>query len=79
MERRIEWAKRMMHESDEPLSQIALACGLADQAHFTRLFRKFVGMPPSQWRRCTQGNNLAHVPGNAPGHRITAVMTPAAA
>lgn len=51
MERRIDCARRMMCDSDEPLSQIALACGLADQAHFTRLFRKFVGMTPSQWRR----------------------------
>ncbi len=51
MERRIAFARQMMRDGDEPLSQIALACGLADQAHFTRLFRKFVGMTPSQWRR----------------------------
>jgi AraC-like DNA-binding protein len=40
-----------MLSSGAPLSQIALDCGLCDQAHFTRVFRRIVGMNPSIWRR----------------------------
>lgn len=49
--RRMEQARDLMLNSDEPLSQIALACGLYDQAHFTRLFRKLHGEVPGAWRR----------------------------
>jgi len=48
---RIERAKRMMVDTDEPLAQIALACGLSDQAHLSNLFRRLVGASPSGWRR----------------------------
>lgn len=48
---RIRRAQRMMLHSDETLSQIACACGLTDQAHLTRLFRKLVGDTPLAWRR----------------------------
>jgi AraC family transcriptional regulator len=34
-----------------PLAEIAVSCGLADQAHFTRLFRRFAGESPGAWRR----------------------------
>ncbi len=34
-----------------PLLQIAMECGLADQAHLNRLFDKFVGESPGAWRR----------------------------
>jgi AraC family transcriptional regulator len=49
--RRMDRAKQMMLETSEPLSQIALACGLCDQSHFTRVFRRVVGMSPNAWRR----------------------------
>jgi AraC-like DNA-binding protein len=49
--RRIERTKEMMLETDLPLVQIALDCGLADQAHFTRLFTRIVGISPAAWRR----------------------------
>jgi AraC family transcriptional regulator len=48
--RRIELAKSLMLETPMPLCEIALSCGMADQAHFTRLFRKFVGETPAKWR-----------------------------
>jgi AraC family transcriptional regulator len=48
---RLELAKRLMLTTEEPLSQIALACGLADQAHLSKLFRSVVGETPSAWRR----------------------------
>ena len=49
--RRIARAKEIMLMSREPLGQIALACGFADQAHFTTHFRRLVGKTPSDWRR----------------------------
>ena len=48
---RILWAQELMLTTNEPLSQIALACGLCDQAHFTRMFRRVAGTSPSRWRR----------------------------
>ena len=51
MRRRVERAQSLMLQTREPLSQIALACGLSDQAHLCNLFRRLVGQSPSQWRR----------------------------
>ena len=49
--RRLARAQELMLTTDEPLSQIALACGLCDQSHLTRLFRRHVGTSPNAWRR----------------------------
>jgi AraC-like DNA-binding protein len=49
--RRMERAQGLMLTTDEALGQIALACGLADQSHLTRLFQKWVGESPAAWRR----------------------------
>lgn len=47
---RIERAQHMMRETREPLVQIALAVGFQTQAHFTTVFRRFVGVSPHRWR-----------------------------
>ncbi|WP_380784726.1 helix-turn-helix transcriptional regulator [Sphingomonas sp. R86521] len=49
--RRIECAQTLMLTTTDTLSQIAYACGLTDQAHLTRLFRRFVDQTPLSWRR----------------------------
>ncbi|MDB6161184.1 MAG: AraC family transcriptional regulator [Gammaproteobacteria bacterium] len=49
--RRMERAQGLMLSTDKALSEIAAECGLADQPHFTRLFRRFVGESPAAWRR----------------------------
>jgi len=51
MRQRLERARHIMLNSDEGLAQIAYACGLCDQAHLTRAFRKHYGCPPAAWRR----------------------------
>lgn len=48
---RVQHAKKLMLSTDEPLAQIALACGLADQAHFSTYFRRVTGATPAHWRR----------------------------
>jgi AraC family transcriptional regulator len=49
--RRIERAQGFMLTTKTSLTQIAMDCGLADQSHFNRLFRRFVGESPGAWRR----------------------------
>jgi AraC family transcriptional regulator len=49
--RRMHHAQSLLLGSSDSLSQVALACGLFDQAHFTRTFRRIIGLTPSAWRR----------------------------
>ena len=48
---RVDLAKHLLQTSKAPISEIALMCGLSDQPHLNRLFRRLVGVPPSTWRR----------------------------
>jgi AraC family transcriptional regulator len=48
---RIQRAQSIMLSSRASLSQIAVDCGMCDQAHFTRVFRRIVGINPGAWRR----------------------------
>ncbi|MBB4349352.1 helix-turn-helix domain-containing protein [Aliirhizobium cellulosilyticum] len=62
--RRIDMAVDLMKSSTIPLSEVAIKCGYADQAHFTRSFSESKGMPPSAWRRERQRSlfNLHRAP-----------------
>lgn len=50
MRARIERACSCLQNTSEPISDIALSCGYADQASFTRQFRRSVGLTPSAYR-----------------------------
>ena len=66
--RRIEVAQSLMLTTREPLCAIALRCGLSDQSHLTRLFRRIVGKTPSAWRRtrCVEIEDRATEPSRSP-------------
>jgi AraC-like DNA-binding protein len=47
--RRLGIARSLLAEG-EPLADIALRCGFADQAHLTRQFKSAFGLSPGRWR-----------------------------
>jgi AraC family transcriptional regulator len=51
MKLRMAQAQEMMLSTRHTLSRVALECGMSDQAHFSNLFRRMVGMSPSLWRK----------------------------
>jgi AraC-like DNA-binding protein len=51
LQRRLEQASHLMLVSDDSLCDIALACGMTDQAHLCKIFRQMTGQTPAAWRR----------------------------
>ena len=47
---RLDAACALLREGDRPVSEIALACGYADQSAFTRQFKAVVGLSPVRYR-----------------------------
>lgn len=50
-ERRIETARQLLADPSAALAAVALACGFADQSHFTRVFARLTGVTPGAWQR----------------------------
>ncbi|WP_304524847.1 AraC family transcriptional regulator [Halomonas sp. I5-271120] len=51
VERRLAKAKTLMAETSASITEIALACGFGDTAHFSRTFRERHGLSPRGWRQ----------------------------
>jgi AraC family transcriptional regulator len=49
-ERRIERAKKLIQETDLPISEVALRSGFSSQSHFTTAFHKIAGVTPRAFR-----------------------------
>lgn len=47
---RVEFACREIASSDAPFLEIASAAGFADHGHFTRTFKRYTGLTPTQYR-----------------------------
>ncbi|WP_423822451.1 AraC family transcriptional regulator [Salinisphaera sp. SPP-AMP-43] len=51
---RVEKAKNLLATSRHMLAEIALDCGFSDQSHMTRVFQRYLGVTPAEWRRLQQ-------------------------
>ncbi|MBI1172412.1 helix-turn-helix domain-containing protein [bacterium] len=64
---KVQRAQQIMITTNDPLADIALASGFADQSHFTNAFRTFTGTTPRAWRRerppFRPASGAARVPG----------------
>jgi len=49
-ERRIDFAKELIKETNLPISEIALRSGFSSQSHFTTSFRRMAGITPRAFR-----------------------------
>jgi len=51
---RVERSKSLLAHTEATLAETAISCGFADQSHYTRVFKSFVGMTPAAWRRASR-------------------------
>ena len=51
---RMEYAQKLLKESEDEVGTVAWKCGYPDGSYFTREFRKMYGFTPSQFRRITR-------------------------
>jgi AraC family transcriptional regulator len=54
LRRRIRRSKELLRTSPMAIVEIAFAVGFQTQAHFTTVFKRFVGHSPRQWRMANQ-------------------------
>ena len=47
---RLEHSRRLLSDSDKAIGTIALETGFADHSHFTRAFKRYYGIAPSDTR-----------------------------
>lgn len=52
---RVERVKRMLQTPGATLTEVAIASGFSDQAHMTRIFKRYAGMTPAAWVRSNTG------------------------
>lgn len=48
---RVNAARRLLERSNDSIGVIAVDCGFYDQSHFTKRFKRLVGLSPSVYRR----------------------------
>lgn len=52
--RRVNAAKALLLQSDDPVSAVAEQCGFSDYNYFTKIFKSITGMTPSAYRKALQ-------------------------
>jgi AraC family transcriptional regulator len=59
---RIKKATVLMRESSASLTEIAVACGFADQSHFCTVFKAQIGVTPGEYRKVfTNGRGIVRL------------------
>ena len=48
---RVEESKRLLTSTDYRIIDIAIATGFEDQSYFSKVFKKYTGITPKQYRR----------------------------
>jgi AraC family transcriptional regulator len=47
---RLDWAMRQLSETEDSITDIALAAGFYDQSHFSHMFKQHTGFTPAEFR-----------------------------
>lgn len=55
---RLDHAQYLLRNTEDTILVIALSVGFYDHAHFTRIFAREKGMPPSQYRKQTKESQI---------------------
>ena len=55
---RLSKAKELLETGDQPVNKVSMAVGYADVYHFSKLFKKYYGCPPSKLKRKLDNNQL---------------------
>ena len=50
LQRRLDRAKTMLRQPEMSLAEISASTEFADQSHFTKVFCRFTGVTPSEYR-----------------------------
>lgn len=48
---RVEMAKKVLLETDDPIVRVAAGVGFNSESYFSQVFKKLVGMPPGEFRK----------------------------
>jgi AraC family transcriptional regulator len=73
LRRRIRRAEELLQNGTMTIVEIALNVGFQTQAHFTTVFKRFVGHTPRQWRAASQPPSVAPARPHAPSGMATAI------
>jgi AraC-like DNA-binding protein len=63
-------SQKLLDQTDMPLSDIALGCGFADQAHLCEQFRVITDETPAAWRRAKKAQDADMAVLHSPCRRI---------
>ena len=54
---RLDWATKQLSDTEDSITEIALAAGFYDQSHFSHLFKQHTGFTPAEFRASSRGTD----------------------
>ncbi|MDR2902959.1 MAG: helix-turn-helix transcriptional regulator, partial [Clostridiales bacterium] len=54
VEIRVSKSKELLVDTDKSIAEIAISVGYMDLKHFSKLFKKYAGLTPSEYRKIYQ-------------------------